>query len=1048
MSKLFVELVDATLLQQLTDTLYAAFGLPSAIITTEGTVVTGSGWQEICTDFHRQNPESAKACIASDTAIHDMIKSGKKYCIYECPHGLIDSSSPVIIDGMHMANVFTGQFFASPPTPEIAAAFRKRAQRYGFDEEAYLGALRKVPVFPPDKHHQMLDVLVSIATLVSNQGLTRLRERESNLKTQASIKRLNEAQRIAQVGSWEWTQQDNVVQWSEEMYRLGGFEIGTTPDLAEWRQRIVADDRQTYDDALGSVAAGSPPDVLKYRYGRVDGDIRHFISRATMVTGDSEEQVKLVGTLHDVTDIEMAAIELREKEEVLSRIVENFPDAWISIIERELTIGFTSGQRLIGSDLVPEPALGMTPDQLFGSQAQFVTEQYERVFGGEEVLFELQTGAQCEQYKVVPIKSDDGSINRLLSVVENVTESRQASRELQNVKDELEKFFNLIPDMVCIASAEGRLDRLNQAWTHTLGYATADMLDKPFTDFIHPEDVERTFAEVQIQLEGGTTAEFVNRYRHQDGSYRWFEWKAAPAQDGKLFATARDITSRREFDRALQESEERLQKYISCAPNGIFVTNALGQYVEVNEAACAMTGYSAAELGQLFIYNLTPAASAAAILELFEELKSAGRVRSELELQRKDGSVFWASLEAVSLSEDRFMGFCADITETRRLQELESRAARLETAGTIAGQVAHDFNNLLAPLMAYPQFIREELPADHQALQFVELIEVAANKIAGINQDLLAMGRRGHYNLVPLRLNAIVINALSEIHSYPATLVCDLDLDPDLANILGGSAQLSRMIANLLHNARDAMHDQGRIVIKTDNMLVDGRSEVAGQVPDGQYVLLTISDTGSGISADIVERIYDPFFTSKTTDKKRGSGLGMSVVDAVVKDHSGFIDLKTRVGQGTSFYIYLPATEAPVEDMGRNDICTGSESILIVDDDNIQRVVSKQILARLGYDVHTVASGEAAVQHLQRNSRDLLVLDMVLANGIDGTETYRRILEDNPDQQAIILSGFSESERVVAAQELGAGVFVKKPVTSSILSAAVRTEIDRKRTLQ
>jgi CheY-like chemotaxis protein len=272
----------------------------------------------------------------------------------------------------------------------------------------------------------------------------------------------------------------------------------------------------------------------------------------------------------------------------------------------------------------------------------------------------------------------------------------------------------------------------------------------------------------------------------------------------------------------------------------------------------------------------------------------------------------------------------------------------------------------------------------------------------------------------------------------------ETNLDPDLMNILAGGSQIHRVITNLLCNAVDALLGIGHINVKTENYYADDVSGAYGHVPKGEYVKLTISDTGCGISDDIVQKILDPFFTTKTTDQKRGSGLGLSVVDAVVRDHNGYLDLKTQAGKGTSFCLYFPITRKSSDEDHSDKISGGSETILVVDDDDIQRDVSILLLNRLGYEVTSVESGEKAIEFLRENPHDLVILDMIMPGGIDGAETYKQVLEINPNQKAIIVSGFSESDRVEAAQRLGAGAFVKKPLTKKAIAVAVRTELDKK----
>ncbi len=384
-----------------------------------------------------------------------------------------------------------------------------------------------------------------------------------------------------------------------------------------------------------------------------------------------------------------------------------------------------------------------------------------------------------------------------------------------------------------------------------------------------------------------------------------------------------------------------------------------------------------------------------------------------------------------------------DITESKRLAELELRAQRLESAGKISGQIAHDFNNLLGPLMAYPDFIRDELPKNHPALPYLTNIEESAARIADINQQLLTLGRRGHYTLEVTNLNEVVLRAVREMDYQPDRMTCDMHLSEDLMNIMGGSAQLHRVMSNLLVNAQDAMQEVGSVDVRTENYYVDDMSVAYGRVPKGEYVKVTVTDTGCGIPGDKIDKILDPFYTSKTTSKKRGSGLGLSVVDSVVRDHNGYLDLSTKVGHGTSFYLYFPVTR---EDFAEDDpgmSTSGTETVLVVDDDEIQRDVCSRLLRKLGYEVSVAESGEKAVEMLKENSRDLLVLDMVMPPGIDGAETYRRIVEIYPNQKAIIVSGFSETERVLEVQKLGAGAFIKKPLTRKAIAAAVRTELNR-----
>ena len=538
--------------------------------------------------------------------------------------------------------------------------------------------------------------------------------------------------------------------------------------------------------------------------------------------------------------------------------------------------------------------------------------------------------------------------------------------------------------------------------------------------------------------------------RRNDQAVRWVHGLGRLELDDngepiRMIGTIQDITERKRAE----EANARLSRAIEQADETIVITDAEGTIQYVNPAFERVTGYTVKEaIGQNPRILKSGQHDDAYYKRMWETLSSGNQWHGEITNKKKDGTLFTenATISPVFDSLGKIINYVAaknDITEAKRLQALQSRAERLETAGKIAGQVAHDFNNLLGPMIAYPDFLRSELPKDHSSIQMLNDIEKAATTMADINQQLLTLSRRGHFELETLSLNNIVTQSIDQMDSQPDTLHIEMDLDKDLMNIKGGPAQLSRIISNLVNNSLDAMESIGHLFIKTENYYADDVSGKYGRIPKGEYVKLTITDTGRGITNEALPKIFDPFFTTKKTDKQRGSGLGLSVVQAVMEDHNGYIDLQSEFGKGTSFFLYFPITRDEIETSDSGEIFGGTESILVIDDDTLQREVALNLLNKLGYNATAVNSGEKAVEFLCDNPHDLLVLDMVMPGGIDGTETYKRALELNPNQKAIIVSGFAETERVGLAIKLGAGKFTRKPLTLKSISAAVRRELDR-----
>ncbi len=338
--------------------------------------------------------------------------------------------------------------------------------------------------------------------------------------------------------------------------------------------------------------------------------------------------------------------------------------------------------------------------------------------------------------------------------------------------------------------------------------------------------------------------------------------------------------------------------------------------------------------------------------------------------------------------------------EKIRLEEQLQKAKKMEAIGTLAGGVAHDLNNILSGIVSYPELLLLQLPKDSPLVGPLETIFQSGKKATAIVQDLLTLARRGVEKIEVLNLNFIVEAYLKspefqKLKSYHPNVKEITNLATDLLNMEGSDVHLSKAIMNLVSNAAEAMPEGGDLKISTENKYVDTQIKGHEDIGEGDYVVLTIQDEGLGIAPDDMDRIFEPFYTKKKMGQS-GTGLGMSVVWGTVKDHNGFIDFKSTIGTGTTFKIYFPVTRKALQnDTDAFDIKRlhgNNESILVVDDVEVQRIIATSILTQLGYSVHSVGSGEEALEYLKDHTVDLLVLDMIMAPGINGLETYRRTL--------------------------------------------------------
>ncbi|PKN64970.1 MAG: hypothetical protein CVU57_12660 [Deltaproteobacteria bacterium HGW-Deltaproteobacteria-15] len=518
----------------------------------------------------------------------------------------------------------------------------------------------------------------------------------------------------------------------------------------------------------------------------------------------------------------------------------------------------------------------------------------------------------------------------------------------------------------------------------------------------------------------------------------------------------------------LHESERKYRELVENANSIILRLDKGGNILFFNEFAQSFFGYKEEEvLGRNAVGSIL-SGDEQGKRDLYVMISDVGlhpgrHTTREIAHRRRNGERVWVAwTRKVIYGEDagRAGLLCIgnDITQLRlaaeEKEELErrlQRAQKMEAIGTLAGGVAHDLNNILAGLVSYPELLLMDLPSSSPLTKPLQIIRKSGERAAGIVQDLLTLARRGVSTCEILQLNRLILDYLKSAEffslqqEHPGVKV-ETMLSEELFNIAGSPIHLFKSIMNMVNNAAEAIEKDGVIRISTENRYVDRPIRGYDDVEEGDYVVLTVSDTGVGITPQDLERIFEPFYTKKTMGRS-GTGLGMAVVWGTVKDHNGYIDVRSKEGAGTTFTLYFPVTrkEVPGDQVSRvvREYMGKGETILVIDDIAEQREIASLLLQRLGYSVATAASGEEALAFLEKQSADLLLLDMIMEPGMDGLETYRKAVERRPGQKAIIVSGFSETERVREAQRLGVGGYLKKPYALESICVAVRKELDR-----
>jgi two-component system, cell cycle sensor histidine kinase and response regulator CckA len=633
---------------------------------------------------------------------------------------------------------------------------------------------------------------------------------------------------------------------------------------------------------------------------------------------------------------------------------------------------------------------------------------------------------------------------------------------MRNRLAEREELFRLISenaaDMIAVVDMDGRRIFNSDAYQKILGYSAEELKNSSSMDQIHPDDRERVKAAAGEARRSGVGKNLEYRIRHKNGTWLVLESTSSVIGDAsgvpeKLVIVNRDITARKQASEALRLSEVSFRSVIENAPYGIYRAQASGKLLLVNPALQKMLGYeSQAELLQL---NLTTDVYVdpfehERVNDLFTKQKDFTDV--QVDWKRKDGTPIkarctgWFVNSAID-GAAYFEVFAEDVTEKWLLERQLRMAQKMEAVGRLSGGIAHDFNNLLGVIIGYSQVLKRTLPPGTAFLEHAEEIEKAGQRAASLTRQLLAFSRQQVLAPAVLNLNSLI----SEMEKMLPRLIGEdieivMALDPAIGRVKADHGQLEQVVMNLAVNARDAMPDGGQVVITTANVVLDEawtRSRPGSKA--GDFVMLSVADTGTGIDSETLAHIFEPFFTTK--ERGKGTGLGLATVYGVVKQSGGYVWVVSALGKGTAFEIYLPRIEelvsvpepvAPIVEAFR-----GAETILLVEDADALRKLTHMLLEQHGYHVLVAANGAAALQLVeQKPERINLLLTDVIMPGLNGRALAERLEVLQPGLKVLYMSGYTD-DAIVNHGVLESGTqLLHKPFSEENLIRKVREVLD------
>jgi len=754
--------------------------------------------------------------------------------------------------------------------------------------------------------------------------------------------------------------------------------------------------------------------------------------------------------------------ELEESEARYRKLLEVCPDPilvgqnqCIALVNRAAIELFKvkSAKELLGrrfADLVP-PDRRARVEELMG-----------RLYERETNLPLLQGQILCVDQSMVDVEvacssfmGKDGML--VLGILRNISERKRAEEELRDSERFLRTVIDLVPHLIFVKDRASRYLLVNRTCAEAYGTTPEEMVGRSTLEIVSDPIQAEAFMKADAEVLDSGTAKFVTEevVRDASGGRRLHQTNKVPFVSSRrgdlaLIGIAVDITEYKRTQQALEESEDRLRTIVELAPDGIFVVSEQGQILSVNEAACKQLGYTRAQLFGLKIFDIVAPQFAERVAARLKGAVPSGTYESAH--IRADGTEIPLELSVCKIvfgGQTAFIGITRDITERKRAEEEKAKlqkqlwqAQKLEGIGQLAGGVAHDFNNLLTVINGYGDLLLRKLKEGDPLRKQVAEIRRAGEQGAALTRQLLTFSRGQMVESKPLNLNDLIAEHLAILQRLVGE---DIEIEtvpgPSLGLVMADPGRMHQVLMNLAVNARDAMPRGGKFTIRTANGDIDAAESAAGRgLESGRFVLVQVSDTGTGIPKEIQDRIFDPFFTTKEPGK--GTGLGLATVYGIVRHVGGSIAVRSEPGHGTTFDIYLPQAEVcvlnPARAMTLPQASRNTGTVLVVEDRPEIRELTVGALRSSGYRVLEATEGNDALRAAERHPDPihLLLTDLIMPH-MTGRELAEELKRLRPEIKVLYMSGYATD--VISSRGLNSGEdYIVKPFSLDSLLAKVR----------
>ena len=862
-------------------------------------------------------------------------------------------------------------------------------------------------------------------------------------------KQLAESQRIAHIGSWEHNLTTGQVFWSDELFRLLGLDPKTDPaDFKMFFDMVHPDDKPVLKKAIDETVRLHTPFNIDYRLILENGSTRVLHAQAELIHDDTGTQAILSGTGQDITGRKRAEELLRKSEDKLRAYLDNISDT-IWLIDANLNMVYVSPS--------VKRMLDISPEELIGNPSSLIIhpDDMDVITCAQRYVMEHPGEPHTVQYRVsnkegrwIHVEStginmmDNPAISGVLVTMRDINERKQA----EEMQDRLLKAIAAVTEGIAITDDKDRFIYVNHAHARIYGYLPDELIGKTWRDTVTPElisliggDLSKTLHNRDVGIWAGECPTL-----RKDGTMLPTEITATSRWDetGNYLGhicIVRDISERKRTEEALINREQFIRNILDTVDEGFIVVDRDFRILTANKAYCSQVGESCDSVIGRHCYEIShktlrpcyEAGEECAVRHVFETGEPHTALHKHPDAK---GSVLYVETKAFPIKDSTgavtsVIEMVNNITEKHLLEEEQLKTQKLEAIGTLAGGIAHDFNNLLQGVFGYISMAKMTLDQKERSLAMLEQAENALHMSVNLTTQLLTFSKGGKPLKKKIPLQSVIENSVKFALSG-SRAEYRIKLDEGLWAVEADEGQIGQVIQNMVLNADQAMPLGGKIVVAAKNVQAPKHAHYQ-LLGEGKYVEVSVEDSGIGIPEQYLPKIFDPYFTTKD----KGSGLGLATSYSVIKNHGGLIDVKSKLAEGTTFFVYLPAVEA-VE----TSAVTVSEDvralrkgrILLMDDEDIVRIIGGVMIRSLGHQVELVENGKEAIDKYRESMRsgrkfDIVIMDLTIRGGMGGEEAIKEFLEIDPDIKAIVSSGYADSSAISEYEAIGFKACLTKP---------------------